>query len=69
MIEGGLEFDCEAGPVATALAALPQKLRPVYFSHGERVRNKADRVDDHERFAAFLKISQSGFFLKGPKII
>lgn len=37
------------------IAALPKPFRPTYFTVGERVRNKKiSRVDDVERFSAFV---------------
>lgn len=63
MIEAGLEFDGEIDRVLAAFIALPPPLRPVYFSHEEKIMDTVDRVDDQRRFAAFRSRSQSGFFL------
>lgn len=68
MIEAGLEFDGEVELVVAALAALPPKLRPIYFSHDEKVGSNANQLADHKKFAAFLAKSKSGFFLLGSGV-
>lgn len=68
MIEAGLEFDGEVELVVAALATLPPKLRPIYFSHDEKVDNKANQLADHKKFAAFIARSKSGFFLLGSEV-
>jgi hypothetical protein len=68
MIEAGLEFDYEVGLVVAVLAALPPKLRPIYFSHDEKVGSNTNRLADHKKFAAFLAKSKLGFFLLCPEI-
>lgn len=66
MIEAGLEFEDATDHVLKALLELPVELRPIYFSHEEKVASDADRVTDQKRFAAFVARSQSGFILFGP---
>jgi hypothetical protein len=68
MLEAGLEFDGEPDRVFAALIALPRPLRPVHFSHEEKIVDTADRVEDQKRFAAFRAKSQSGFFLLGERV-
>ena len=63
MIEAGLEFDGDVDRVLAAFIALPAPLRPIHFSHEEKIIDTADRVEDQKRFAAFRARSQSGFFL------
>jgi hypothetical protein len=42
--------------LAHRVSSLPAPFRPTYFTVGERVRNKsASRVDDTERFSAFVE--------------
>jgi hypothetical protein len=65
MIEAGLEFDGEFDRVLAAFITLPAPLRPVNFSHEERIVDTADRVEDQRRFSAFRARSKSGFFLLG----
>lgn len=51
------------------LKSLPSPFAPEYFTWGERVRNKADRVDDIERFEPFLQRGKKvSFCLVGNKI-
>lgn len=66
MLEAGLEFENDVEQVVAALTTLPPTLRPVHFSHEEKVRSSVDRIEDQKRFAAFAGQSQSGFFLLAP---
>ncbi len=69
MIEAGLEFDGGAiDRVVAAFTGLPLPLRPIHFSHEEKVGSDADRIEDQKRFAAFLAKSKSGFFLLGSAV-
>src|SRR5438128_2045640 len=68
MIEAGLEFEDATDRVLTAFAGLPLPLRPIHFSHEEKVGSDADRIEDGKRFAAFVAKSKSGFFLLGPAV-
>ena len=68
MIEAGLEFDGVIDRVVAAFAELPLSLRPIHFSHEEKVGSDADRIEDQKRFAAFVAKSKSGFFLLGPAV-
>lgn len=58
--------------LAHRVASLPKPFRPIYFSQGERVRNKdASRIDDSARFSAFVDEQVhriSGFDLIGQRI-
>jgi hypothetical protein len=58
--------------LAHRVSSLPAPFRPTYFTVGERVRNKsASRVDDTERFSAFVEdhvSNVSGFDLIGERI-
>jgi hypothetical protein len=42
---------------------LPDELRPVRFSSGEKVRSKDDVVDDENRFSKFVERNPAGFAL------
>lgn len=66
MIQARLDFDDAIDPVLKTLADLPAMLRPIYFSHDEKVANDADRIGDQDRFSAFVARSKSGFILFGP---
>lgn len=66
MIEAGLEFDGAIDRVVKAFIDLPATLRPIHFSHEEKIASDADRIDDQKRFAAFVARSKSGFILFGP---
>src|SRR5512138_882094 len=68
MIEAGLEFDGGIDRTLASFVALPLPLRPVYFSHEEKIVDRADRVEDERRFAAFRARSQSGFFLLSESV-
>ena len=68
MIEAGLEFDGAIERVVAAFSGLPPPLRPIHFSHEEKVGSDADRIDDQKRLAAFVAKSKSGFFLLGPLV-
>jgi len=68
MIEAGLDFEGAIDRVVTAFADLPEPLRPVHFSHEEKLASDADRIDDQMRFAVFVAKSKSGFFLLGPGV-
>ena len=68
MLEAGLEFEGEIDRVLTAFDGLPLSLRPIHFSHEEKVGNDKDRIDDRKRFAAFVAKNKSGFFLLGPVV-
>lgn len=58
--------------LAYKVFSLPEKLRPTYFTVGERVRDKTtSRISDHARFSAFLNehvANVSGFYLIGSRI-
>jgi len=66
MIQARLDFDDAIDHVLKALADLPATLRPIHFSHEEKVASDADRIDDQKRFSAFVVRSKSGFILFGP---
>jgi hypothetical protein len=68
MIEAGLEFEGEIDRALEAFVALPPPLRPVYFSHEEKIVDTADRVEDETRFSGFRARSQSGFFLLNDSV-
>ncbi len=68
MIEAGLEFEGAIDRVVAVFADLPVVLRPVHFSHEEKIGSNADRIEDQKRFAAFIAKSKSGFFLLGPAV-
>lgn len=66
MIEAGLEFLGSIHAVVPEFVSLPELVRPVHFSHDERLGSNADRVEDIKRFSAFITKAKSGFFLLGP---
>lgn len=68
MIEAGLEFGGQVGQVVMAFSTLPSSLRPIYFSHEEKVSSPGDRLEDQKRLSAFVKKSSSGFFLLGKGV-
>jgi len=68
MIEAGLEFEGAIDRVMTVFSNLPVPLRPVYFSHEEKLGRDAGRIEDQKRFATFIAKSASGFFLVGPSV-
>lgn len=65
MIKAKLYFDKGPNPGALVetLKTLPELIRPVYFAEDEGKIIKANRLDDNERFRAFLKKNSAGFFL------
>lgn len=65
MLEAGLEFLGDLDRVVAAFSSLPMLLRPVHFSHEEKVGSSIDCIGDQKRFATFAAKSQSGFFLLG----
>lgn len=66
MIEAGLQFEGAVDRVVMAFGNLPAPLRPVHFSHEEKLASDLDRIADQKRFAAFVGKSKSGFLLLGP---
>lgn len=58
--------------LATHIALLPERIRPRYFTVGERVRNKdTSRIDDSARYEAFVDDhvrKLTGFYLQGEGI-
>ncbi len=64
MLQAGLEFEEDVSQVLTTMTAL----RPLYFSHEERIKNDADRVSGDKRLASFIEKSRSGFFLLGDAV-
>ncbi len=68
MIEAGIEFHEEIEDVLAAFGALPPPLRPIYFSHEEKIVDTADQFQDEDRFSAFRARSESGFYLLGESI-
>lgn len=67
-IVAGLEFSGDSDAALTALLRLPAKLRPTYFSGGERLRSKKNAIDDKERFAEFQAQNKLGYFLIGKNL-
>ena len=65
MIEAGLQFEGAVDRVVMAFGNLPAPLRPVHFSHEEKLASDLDRIADQKRFAAFVGKSKSGFLLLG----
>lgn len=48
---------------------LPQQLAPQFFTRGERVSSKLDRLDDYERFSNFYsRARKSSFGMIGEKV-
>lgn len=68
MLEAGFEFEGAVEDVVAAFAGLPFPLRPVHFSHEEKVASDADRIEDSKRLAKFIAKCQSGFLLLGPGV-
>jgi hypothetical protein len=66
MIKAEFEFDGTIDKILEILVGLPPKLRPIYFTSGEKARSKSDRVDDTKRFNAFRARNTAGFGLVGP---
>lgn len=69
MIEAELIYDCAIENIVKAFLDLPSLLRPVHFGLEEKTVNEVDRIDDVERFAAFMKDRKSGFFLFGTGVL
>jgi hypothetical protein len=68
VIDVGAEFESgQLDQVVAALLAIPLPLRPQSFSSSETGRGES--VDDAKTFAAFLRKSKSGFFLKRPGLV
>lgn len=65
MIKSKLYFEKIADPSALVetLKTLPEMIRPVYFAEDEGKIIKKNRLEDNERFQAFLKNNSAGFFL------
>lgn len=68
MIEAGLEFNGTIDRVMETFFGLPLPLRPIHFSHEEKIDSDADRLENQKKFAAFVAKSKSGFFLLGPTV-
>ncbi|MEZ5307878.1 MAG: hypothetical protein R2684_12105 [Pyrinomonadaceae bacterium] len=65
MIKAKLYFDRDTNPsvLVETLKTLPELIQPAYFAEDEGKIIKANRLDDNERFLAFLKKNPAGFFL------
>lgn len=68
MIQAGLELEGAIDRVVTAFGDLPEPLRPVHFSHGDKLASDADRIADQKRLLPFVAKSRSGFLLLGPRL-
>jgi hypothetical protein len=68
MLEAGVECWNEREAIVEAFMALPEELRPLHFSHHEKLDSINNRTDDRKRLMRFLAKSSSGFFLLGPRV-
>jgi hypothetical protein len=69
VFQASFQFDTDIWAVLSTFSAMPDPLRPAFFSHEETIGDSANRFSDRKRLETFVAKSQSGFFLLNDEFI